>query len=203
MRTRLLSGVRVGLLLGAGALALLNPRLGHADTFSMTKSLYLHLGLLEDNFNRVATSDNGTSGLLSAPLPTLGVSLRIAGFMPGVVYTPLGRSGAGDTSKAKLLVFELPYLWSLVDSLELKTGVALMYKTISGSGGTVDLNNGTGTATFAKPGRSATSSAGAIHLGLAYTLTEDGRVDLDAWISGAFSSRRAVTLFLSAAWGIF
>lgn len=175
---------------------------GEARAFTSANSLFLRAGFLQDNFGRVSSSDSGGTSFISGPLPAIGLSLRVASFMPSVSYTFLGRSGASDTSKAKLLVFEVPYLWTLTDALQLKTGLAMIFKSISGSGGSVTLNNGNSTMSFAKPGRGVTSSTAALHLGGALTLTDVWRLDLDGWISDAFSARRAISIFLSANWGI-
>lgn len=179
---------------------LLGPSPAHA-VIASTYSLFGRVGFMQDNFMRVSTADSGSKGIIGGPLPAIGLSYRIGSFMPGVSYTILGRSAASDTSKAKLLAFDLPYIWSFFDSFEFKTGVGLIMKTISGEGGTVQLNNGNSTSNFARPGRSVTSTTGFLHLGAGFPSTNALRFDMDLWVSGAFSSRRAFTLYLSAAWG--
>jgi hypothetical protein len=163
-------------------------------------SLYGHVGMLQDNFARVSTSDTGSTGLFSGPMPAIGIKWRLGPIMPGVTYTVLGHSAESGTSKTRVLAFEVPYLWDFA-LVEVKTGVAMVLTTVSGSGDIVQLNNGTGTSSFATPGRSSTSTVAAIHLGAAMTLTNPWRIDLDGWISDAFSSRRAITLFLSVGYG--
>lgn len=179
---------------------LLGPTPAHA-VVSSTYSLFGRVGLMQDNFMRVSTADSGSKGIIAGPMPALGLSYRIGSFMPGVSYTILGRSAASDTSKAKILAFDLPYIWSFFDSFELKTGAGLMMKSISGDGGTVQLNNGNSTSSFARPGRSVTSTTAFLHLGAGLPYSDAVRFDMDLWVSGAFSSRRAFTLYLSAAWG--
>ena len=65
--------------------ALLLPLLGlglalstDARAFTTSSSFFLRMGFLQDNFGRVAASDSGARGLVSAPLPALGINAHLA-----------------------------------------------------------------------------------------------------------------------------
>jgi hypothetical protein len=78
-------------------------------------------------------------------------------------------------------------------------GVGLLNRKIQGKGGTVQLDNGTGTATFALPGRTVQSRTITFNLGSAFNYGPS-RFALDLMIEGLTSEKRSFDIMVSYAY---
>lgn len=128
------------------------------------KSFYLGLGYhSESSLNKITQSQTGaksTLGTTTYPL-LLKYDLMMSGnyfFTPKLAYTLMSRNGSGSTLKATYWHLMLPFGKNFTASAwDWALGPGIFNRTLKGAGGTVDLNNGTGTSTFAVPGTSTSS----------------------------------------------
>ncbi|NDG83695.1 MAG: hypothetical protein EBX52_01485 [Proteobacteria bacterium] len=168
--------------------------------------LYLGAGVRSYNMGKVTSSDDGSTsmvGELYLPL-TLAYRIPMSGSWcldPSISYTPLAVKTTDSISKTMLTV-GLNATHAASQDFSLKSGLGLLVYSVGGPGGSVDRNNGGGTSTFYYPGNSQSSKMIYVDLGLGYQLTPGMKLDLDAAITGALSSRRAVTTTLSISWGV-
>jgi hypothetical protein len=162
---------------------------------------------LHNAFGEASTSPTGEKGKFGTLYPALFASLRIGGgswqIIPGVLYTPLGKSDADGGSTRKL------YAGSVAASrrfgiFDLRLGSGLLFYSIRGKGGTIDLDNGSAgsTTTFYHPDASSTSRNFFGSLGLGFELGR-WRLDLDAWMSAPLTSRRATSGIVGVSYGVF
>ena len=182
-------------LLGVGAQAVLAEE----------PSVYVGAGVVSQYAGRLANQTSGTTSLTSAIFPELSVQgefhfLGSLVFSPFVSYTPLGHQAPDEGSTSTLLNLALRVEKSF-GSLNLRLGPSLLVYRISGTGGTIQLNNGTGTSTFGLPDDSSTSSTYGVDAGLGVTY-DRFRLDADALISDPASSRRAVSLLVGLSYGL-
>ncbi len=162
-------------------------------------------------FNAVSTADSGKTGLLGETSYPLNLryemSLKSKGswyFAPQLSYLILPRKTSDDMAKQTFvhLVFSFgkdfggrgraDWDWSV--------GPGIMRYETKGNGGTTVLSNGTGTATFAVPGRTITIQKLTTVGGVSYS-TGPSRLGIDIIIENLFSStKRAESLMLSYAY---
>lgn len=94
-----------------------------------------------------------------------------AKFMPQLDYTLLAKKGKDGSTEETQLLLHLPYVKRFQgSSFDWKAGLVLHQTTIKGGGGTVTLNNGGGTASFAVPSDTRTSRISMLELGTIYTI---------------------------------
>lgn len=128
------------------------------------------LGALSPGLLSTSASSTGGKGWL-APISwtvdaKVSFDVTVAKLYLATAYTPLGRTGQeGETKTRTLLVRALGAL-PLDDAFELVGGLSLDWQFLSGSGDTVQLDNGDSTADFGIPSRSLTTSVAALDLGL-------------------------------------
>jgi hypothetical protein len=109
----------------------------------------------------------------------------------------------GNGVKKSMLLASLPLAWSMGQSTSFKFGPGLLQYSVSGGGGTTQLNNGTGTSTFYLPGETRTSKVFVLNVGLGFDVFRKLRFDLDAIVPGALSSKRALNVMATAQIGIW
>lgn len=132
-------------------------------------------------FNEITQSSDGSTSFLGTSNYALDV-----GYESGLVkswmwsarllYTPLPRSAPGNTADVTLTQLKFLTgqnfegaknngLWDWY------VGLGLLKEDYKGKGGTVQMNNGTGTATFAVPGNSSSSLNGTQSVGVGYSFS--------------------------------
>lgn len=174
---------------------------------SEKKPLYLGGGVLSNNVGRYSTADSGEKGLFTKHFIHLSFMgyyyfAESWGISPWFVFTPFGHGSPDEGSKTRIYSFAIRGSKSFTPKLEVHLGPGTYLYQISGAGGTVRLNNGTSTSTFAMPDQSMTSILYYWNLGLS---SQHGiiRTDLDAMITDTFSSRRAVNILVTVSAGLF
>lgn len=182
-------------------LAMLFILSNNAQAFQ-AKHWWAGVGFYSENaLNKVAEKNDGSKGFLGAT--NLPLTFRYdwavtqSWFLaPQLNYTPIPRDSEGKTAKVTLLHLAFP-MGRNHGPLEWSIGPGILRETIKGEGGTVTLNNGTSTSTFAQPGREVTIQKVSLDLGAGYT---SGRfkyaVDL-FFLSPLSSSERTQNLMLS------
>lgn len=174
------------------------------------KAVHLGVGIYSQNALFETSSDEkgegSLLGALSYPLHfKFDYNLVSEWFVaPQLSHTLFSRMSAGDTAENKFthLVFQVGKNMSgfYAPKWDWYIGPGLMRYQIKGKGGTVVMNNGTGMATFARPGRSATIQKVTMNLGSSLSY-ERSRFGLDLIMENLFSNeRRTQSLMLSYAY---
>lgn len=122
---------------------------------------------------------------------TLGA--RYSWLAPTLMVSPLGRESVDASTRSHLVALTIPATvrWGFLD---FRAGLGMMGFLMSGGGGTVELNDGNSTSTFSRPGRWTLSSYSSLNGGLGFQIMRKLRLDIECWVSGPFSDRRAVNL---------
>ncbi len=123
---------------------------------------------------------------------------------PRLDYTLMPRKSAGDTAKVTFYHLVFPFGRNISGSSnqvwDWYAGPGLLQYSIQGSGGTTQMNNGTGTATFAVPGDTTTVRKVTMNLGTSLSM-QKSRVGFDISFENFFSSsKRTQSLMLSYAY---
>lgn len=155
----------------------------------------------QNSLNKTTKSADGKSSMLGQMYYPLGVSYAVAtgsesAFVPTFEYTLLPRTSKDGGVKATLIMLTLPYTEKFAETWDWSVGITTIYYNLKGKGGTKQLNNGTGTATFALPGRSVSTINFATHLAVGYNY-EDFRFQFGTNILATLSNdRRSFDIFL-------
>lgn len=171
------------------------------------QTAYVGLGYFSENvmgrITQSPTAAASTMGSTTYPL-ILKYDYQLAGggfVSPMLTYTPLAREQAGGSAKISLLQFIIPYGGKIYESnWDWFIGGGLVGRTVKGSGGTVQLSNGTGTATFARPGRTVESRNFLLNFGTAYNY-ELHRFAFDVNVESPLAVERTYNLMFSYAYG--
>lgn len=172
------------------------------------KKVYLGTGALFQNMistTSAADASKSMTGTVYAPhLGLQGDFHGPSGFglAPTVFYTPLTKTGANGVKKS-LLVAALPARWAFGGLAVLRAGPGLMIYSVSGDGGSVDLNNGTGTATFYLPATKSSAKVITVNLGVGIEFGRLARLDVDLIVPGILSSSRAYNLATALNFGVW
>ena len=179
---------------------LISAHLSHA--FS-DKRFSAGFGYYSDNIlSKITTKETGTgslSGTTDYPL-ILKYDWRIsANYLMAAKFswTLLGRKGVGDTVKAETMHLYFPIGRNFSGTnWDWFVGPGLMRQTLKGAGGLTQMSNGTGTSTFAVPGRSVTTQVVTLNVGTTYSVGVSN-FGLDLITEGAMSStKRTFNLML-------
>lgn len=115
--------------------------------------------------NATSQKEDGSGSLLGEPsypiLLKFDHNFSLEWFVsPQLIYGILPRKSAGDTAKVTTIQLAFPigknFATSSSSRIDWFVGPGLLKYQIDGAGGTTVMSNGTGTATFAVPGRSST-----------------------------------------------
>jgi len=175
---------------------------------SSGKTLYVGTGVfLQNMLTTTATPESSANvvGQMNLPQVSLMADFRGSsgfGLAPSVALTPVAMSGGNGVKKSMLLA-SLPLAWSMGQTASFKFGPGLLQYSVSGDGGTTELNNGTGTSTFYLPGSTKTSKIFVLNVGMGFDLFRNLRFDFDAVVPGILSSKRALNLMATAQLGIW
>lgn len=207
---------------GAGArIAILIAGLGATALFSLPtraeiqwpglpgKRLFVGAGLLTYDLGSFASKPTSATSLGAIVLPELTVSGRFDfgtwGVTPLLALTPIGHGNPEGGVTTRVLRLEARgkrKLAELDDRLEAIASLGLVNAIMSGSGGTVKLNNGNGETTFGLPNTSSTSRLLYIGLGAAFALPYDLRADGEIFLAAPLGSGRFLSFVLSLTYGV-
>lgn len=162
------------------------------------------LGYYSDNMlSKITEKETGAASLLGTPdYPLiLKYDFRVgSNFMAAakLSWSVLGRKGVGDTIKSETMHLYFPIGKNISGTnFDWFVGPGIMRQTLKGAGGLTQMSNGTGTATFAVPGRSVTSQLVTLNLGTTYSMGRSN-FGLDLVTEGAASSlKRTFNLMFS------
>lgn len=193
------------------AFALLALSITHIDYAAAFSSggIKLGIGFYSQNSGGEITkqADGAPSSLGSSSLPLfLKYDWNFMGgwfFAPQLSYTPIGRTSAGDSTTTTMTQLLLPVGTEITRSGEMivdwEAGLAVSQYTMTGAGGTEQLSNGTGTSTFARPGRTVTTKTVALMGGISASQARL-RFAFDLFIEGIATEKRTPSLMLSFAY---
>lgn len=166
------------------------------------KHWWVGLGYYSENaLNQVAEKSDGSKGFLGTTnLPLIFRYDWLVGkgwfLAPQLNYTPMPRDTEGKTAQVTITHLAFP-MGRNAGALEWSVGPGLLRETIKGKGGTVVMNNGTGTSTFARPGQEVTIQKVTFDVGAAYT-TGRYKWGIDLYFIEPLSSKeRTQNLMLS------
>ncbi len=188
-------------------LSLLMSGLLSFDVWAMADGkFYLGVGYFsESSFGKQTQSESGagsTFGSITYPLLlkydwAIGASTF---FTPTLTYTVLDRESAGGSAKVNLWHLILPFGQNYTDEqFDWYVGLGVLNRTIKGKGGTETLNNGSGFATFARPGRSVASRTLTFNAGSAFNYGAS-RFAFDFILEGLATEKRNFNFMLSYAY---
>jgi len=177
-----------------------------SSAFAFTdRAFYGGVGYYSENFlNKVTQSANGSGSLIGETSYPLLIKydwkMTADWFVsPTLTYTPIPRNDPGNSAKITIWHLMLPFGQNINNTWDWFVGPGLINHAVQGSGGTVSLNNGTGSAVFALPGRTSNSQEISVNFGIAETL-EVHRFALDVITEGALSNKRAFSFMFSYAY---
>jgi hypothetical protein len=195
-------------LIPAVALAFSASTLAHAAPASGPWS-YLGMGALAHNAGKTATdASTGETPLLGDLYSDVSLTglFRLGGrwaLSPHILYNFMSTTSPEKEESTSVFALGVRAVYSFSDAVDIHVGPSVLQYTIRGGGGTVTLDNGSGTSPFGIPDDASTGSLVCWDVGLGVTL---GRVRVDGavLVSGAFSSEtRAFNPYVSLSWGVF
>lgn len=146
--------------------------------------------------NRVSKSETGATSFLGETLYPLNLKydygLGMSGWFlsPQLSYSLMSRSAPEDTAKISLMHLAFLFGKNIGDSgsgWDWYFGPGIIQYDIKGAGGIVNMNNGTGTANFARPGGSSSVRKLSTNLGTSWAYGRN-RLGLDLVIENLMST---------------
>lgn len=183
---------------------------GHTASAFNTSGFYGGLGFFSQNaINSTSQKADGSTGFLGeASYPLLlkyDRNISLDWFIsPQLVYSPVARKTDGDTAKITTMHLVIPFGKNFSSGAgspsDWYLGPGLLRYQIDGTGGTTVMSNGTGTATFARPGASATIQKITFVAGASMSF-DRSRLSAELILENIFSSKkRAEDLMVSYAY---
>lgn len=121
---------------------------------------------------------------------------------PQLNYTPLPRDVKGKTAKVTITQLDFKFGMNTSSGFDWSIGPSILRETIKGKGGTVVMSNGTGTSTFAQPGREVTIQKVLLNVGGGFT-TGKYHWGADLYFVSPFSSdERTQNLMFSVTYNL-
>lgn len=144
------------------------------------------IGGYTEMMGHLQTSSSTRNGFFSPNLTLIvGKSFRESeswGFDPNITFTFLG---SDDSHNASLIALNPEFVFRLTDSIDFRTGPGLLFRKVSGSGGSITLRNGTsGTITGFRPGSSETALIFTINIGFDFMLYEQIQSNINIYFQG-------------------
>ncbi|MCB0422470.1 MAG: hypothetical protein KDD61_15830 [Bdellovibrionales bacterium] len=174
------------------------------------KGHFIGVGLYTQNLFTVTTSNDASAALLGdiseSPLfiwKSYFQPFSQTTIAPSLGYTLLPRKSKDGAAEISLLTLSLPVIHNINNSWDWSYGVSLLRQSIEGAGGTVVLNNGTGTSTFYLPTGTATTQVYSVDVGTSWHITTSSELSFDLRTTGILSNRRSFFLFIAYHYNLF
>lgn len=167
--------------------------------FAFQPGWSISAGLLQNNMYTLTQDKTAKRDIWGETYLPLGAQYSVE-IMPSLHFVPSVHTThitsliipkeTPDKGAIKNISFiSLPLVQPLATWLEGKLGVGIFQYEIKGKGGTIQLDNGTGTSEFYKPNKTRTSRSTYIIIGAGFPMT-GWHLDLDFIINGALSEER-------------
>jgi hypothetical protein len=118
---------------------------------------------------------------------------------PQLTHTPVPRGSADNSAKVTTMLLAFPigknFGFSSDKVWDWFVGPGFLRYTIQGAGGTESMSNGTGTAVFARPGRSSTVQNVVMVAGSSFNLRRS-RFGLDLIVEGLAGAKRSESMMI-------
>ena len=179
------------------------PRRG-SPRVSSVSGFTAEIGSSFSNLNKVTASPDASRSLFGTHQFVVSVGGRFGRFLPEIGVAPIARKGTDDTHRSRLWILHVPVVLLERNRTTWKAGGSLWLHTISGAGGNIFLNDGGGTSTFSKPGRTSTTRTFGIVGGLRTPMNFHDRIFLDADLNvlAPLSTRRSANLLVQVGWNL-
>ena len=163
-------------------------------------------GALGYTMGQSSGNASGDASALGAVYPTLGIGIdaNVYDFLYAgleFAFTPIPKEQKGNSASTQVLLISVPVKarpWG--EGLDFKLGPGVLFYYIDGKDGIVQVNNGTSTSPFARPGRSVTSRIFTVDAGISYRAPMNVVISLDALIGGVLASRHTVSGLLQVSY---
>jgi hypothetical protein len=173
-----------------------------SPSFALTEGWFVGASYYaQSSIFKTTQSADGSSSILGAGMipfsATWSTKFWEYALAPKLEYTLIPRDSTGGSIQSTLMILSFPHYVPLEGPAgDYSYGLAFLQYTIKGGGGIKTLNNGTGTANFAVPPDSVTSTTVALRasLGLNFPL---GHAEIGTFLEGAFTDRRTFSLFFN------
>lgn len=132
-------------------------------------------------------SDSGSKNGIFEPNLTIAVgkSFRegdVFGFSPQITFTLIP---SDDSHSVQLFALNPDFVYRIYENIDARFGVGMLFRRVSGSGGTVTLRNGaTGTINGFRPGKSEVGLNFTLNLGFDFVVYENFRSHLSFYLQG-------------------
>ena len=161
------------------------------------------VGALLYNLNKTTTSPDASTSLTGPMLYPFQFRMDWMAFgynfSPRFAYTFIPRETSDSAAKTNVIMLSLPMTGQIGMSPDWKwlAGLGISLYQVKGNGGTVVLNNGTGTSTFNLPERTSLSKNFLIETGATYDISPGHRLDTELHFGGIMSKRLTYHFMLS------
>ncbi len=150
------------------------------------------LSYFSENYNNISINQDGDTankGVVSFPL-VYRYSMNFLGqfLIPQFSYTFIPRKTAGDG--AEVTTMQLGFLLgqNFASSFDWHIGPNYISRKYDGKGGSTVLNNGGGSATFGVPGKTVTTKALSLIVGLGWQMTTAQNLTFDVVLESALNN---------------
>lgn len=127
-----------------------------------------------------------------------GYILGIALYTDSLIMTP---TAADSGSTHSIMLLSTPFIFKQ-SSFDWILGPGILDYTINGTGGSIVLNNGTGTSTFLLPNKTKTSRLLVAEAGVGFDLSTNYRLETSLLFSGILSERMGIHWMLNFSYGL-
>ncbi len=179
------------------------PAAPRAEVASTQKHWGLLVQGLIPRIEHYSTDASGANSLTFAPIPMVGALWQNEDWIVKYVGSPLNYAEVPEYYTKRSYVVNVAMLEPLWSS-QYKLGGGIWWDRVTGPGGTVTMNNGTGTADYAIPKRTASLVEYFLSLGVRAPKWKEGlNFDFDMLIKTPFSTRRNFGASLEVSYAIF
>lgn len=148
--------------------------------------LFVGGGILMSNLGKTTADASGSSARVGSTNLNLLLMMNYGFISPFFNLTPFGRETGDDAATVRYYSLGVPLRLPLGD-VDVRLGPGIFFQHVSGTGGTIERENGSSTRAFARPDRSSLSNSLFFSLGFSVYLNREWRVDIDGMVNGVGS----------------
>jgi hypothetical protein len=172
----------------------------------MVDSYVFNLGNHTEFYKNIQSDDSGGVRKFDVA-PTIGMGARIPlsaefQFLPEINWVLPRKAGSSKIMK-NLFMFRADWGYTPIDWFRLRLGTSILWLNQHGSGGSANVNNGNGTATFYYPDENRSSFNNTLDLGVEGLISDNWSLRTQLYVYSIFKEERrqiSYTLFISYYW---